>query len=274
MQPLVSIIITTKNEEKNIGSCLESIRKQAYSQNKLEIIVVDNLSTDKTREIAKKYTQNIFLKGPERSAQRNYGLNKAKGEYLLYLDADMTLSPKVISKCVEKVTRNPGTSGLYITEIVTGESYWSRVRRFERSFYDATAIDCVRFVRATDFKTVNGFDTAMTGPEDWDFDKKIRLLGKVGLIKEPIYHNESEFNMKKYLNKKSYYAKSFSSYIDKWGKDDPDVRKQFSPIYRYLVVFTERGKWKRTLTAPHLFIGVLLLRFLVGLSYFNSVISK
>ena len=179
----------------------------------------------------------------------------------------MTLSRRVISKCVEKVIEDPTIIGLYISEIVTGNSYWSRVRRFERSFYDATVIDCIRFIRAVDFKAVKGFDTGLTGPEDWDFDKKIRKRGKIDLITEPIYHNESEFNLKKYLIKKRYYSQSFETYIKKWGKDDPDIRKQFGIYYRYLGVFIEDGKWRKIISSPRIFPGVILLRLLVGLSY-------
>ena len=46
-RPLVSVVITTKNEEENIGRCLESIKKQTYQQNRIEIIVVDNNSENK-----------------------------------------------------------------------------------------------------------------------------------------------------------------------------------------------------------------------------------
>jgi len=267
MYPQVSIVITTKNAENFIGDCLSAIKKQNFPQNKIEIIVVDNFSTDKTVKMAKKYTKNVFQKGPERSAQRNFGLNKAKGTYLLYLDADMTLSKNVISKCVKKIGKDPNMAGLYVSEIVTGNSYWSRVRRFERSFYDATVIDCVRFVRVSHFKAVGGFDTSLTGPEDWDFDKKIRKRGKIDLITEPIYHNESEFNLKKYLTKKRYYSQSFETYIKKWGKDDPDIRKQFGIYYRFFGVFVENGKWRKIISSPTIFLGVILLRLLVGLSY-------
>lgn len=105
-------------------------------------------------------------------------------------------------------------------------------------------------------------------PEDWDLDKKIRQLGKVDLIKQPIYHNEAEFNLKKYLAKKSYYSKSFDRYIKKWGKDDPDVKKQFSPLYRLVMVFLEKGKWKNITHKPSLFFGILYLRVIVGFNYF------
>ena len=71
---LVSIVINTKNEEENIGQCLQSCLDQNYSN--VEIIVVDNNSTDRTKEIAKKYISQIFNKGPERSAQKNFGARK------------------------------------------------------------------------------------------------------------------------------------------------------------------------------------------------------
>jgi glycosyltransferase involved in cell wall biosynthesis len=266
---LVSVIITTKNEEKHIGNCLESIKKQTYPQDLIEVIVVDNNSDDRTKEIAGKYTDKVFDKGPERSAQRNFGVEKSNGEYVLYLDADMILSKNVIRDCVEYVEKNNDTIGLYITEIVMGKKYWSKVRRFERSFYDATVIDCVRFIKKEIFQKIGGFDESMTGPEDWDLDKKIRNAGKVALIKTPVYHNESEFDLKKYLFKKAYYARQFDNYISKWGKDDEDVRKQFGICYRYFGVFFEKGKWKKLVAHPALAIGMYFLRFMVGIKYLS-----
>lgn len=264
-KPLVSIVITTKNEEKHIKNCLESIKNQTYKN--LETIVVDNNSSDKTKEIAKKYTKNVFNKGPERSAQRNYGmLEKSKGDYVLYLDADMILSPTVVEDAIKKINKNH-SAALYISEIVMGNSFWSKVRRFERSFYDGTVIDCVRFVKKEIFEKVKGFDESMTGPEDWDLDKKIRNIGKTYLLNTPIYHNEAEFDLKKYLSKKSYYAKSFDKYINKWGKDDPDIKKQFDFFYRYFFVFVEKRKWKKVIKSPHLYIAMIFLRTLVGLVY-------
>jgi len=343
IKPLVSIVVTTRNEEKNIANCLESIinsnialpqtsskREPAGDQASnvsYEIIVVDNNSTDKTKEIAKKYTKKVYDKGPERSAQRNYGMiDKAKGKYVMYLDADMILSSTVIEKAIEKLENsslkrvptqsrddqapNATLVALYIPEIVLGNSFWSQVRRFERSFYDGTAIDCVRIIRKDIFKKVGGFDLSMTGPEDWDLDKKVRKTGKTAVLcrynfdkisrqvknlnykrdnlvnqltrlspKPLIYHNETEFNLKKYLKKKQYYSQSFDKYIKKWShidgfasygikaKDDPDIKKQFGLWYRYFKVFTEDGKWKRLLAHPILAGGMFTLRFLVGLQY-------
>jgi glycosyltransferase involved in cell wall biosynthesis len=294
--PLVSVVIVTKNEEKNIENCLRSLRLQSYPRPKIEIIVVDNCSSDRTKKIAHKYTQNVFNKGPERSVQRNFGLMKAKGKYLMYLDADMILSSTVIEKAVKKM-ENLNLAGLYLSEIILGKSYWSKVRRFERSFYDGTAIDCVRIIRKSVFSRSGGFDFSLTGPEDWDLDKKIRNIGLVDtlgkydfgrihkklsrinyqknlveqLIKlamEPlILHNETDFKIQKYLSKKNYYSKSFQKYIEKWGKTDEDIQKQFGLFYRFFTVFLENGKIRRLVSYPHLAVGLFLLRFCVGIIF-------
>lgn len=171
----VSVIITTKNKQTNIKNCLESIRTQTYTQDKIEIIVVDNNSTDRTKEIAKRFTDKVYNFGPERSAQRNFGVRQSRGEYILYLDADMMLSESVISKCIEKC-ENDGCIALYIPERIIGNGFWVKVRDFERSFYNATCIDCVRFVRRDKFLEIDGFDENLAGPEDWDFGRKAGLV--------------------------------------------------------------------------------------------------
>lgn len=261
----ISAIITTRNEEKNIENCIKSILNQTHKNT--EIIVVDNYSDDKTKEIAKKYTDKVFDKGPERSAQRNFGVERSRGEYFLYLDADMILHSNVIQECVEHVKSSPEVIGLYVPEIIMGKSFWCKVRRFERSFYNATCVDCVRFIKKDKFLEVGGFDETMSGPEDWDLDRKIRKIGRVALIFNPVYHNEAEFNLKKYIDKKGYYAKSFDNYINKWGKDDIEVKKQLGFYYRFFGIFFEKGKWKKIITHPFLTGGVYFLRFLVGVKF-------
>jgi glycosyltransferase involved in cell wall biosynthesis len=264
---LISIIITTKNEEGNIGKCLESVLAQKYPKSSFEIIVVDNNSFDKTREIAKKYTENILTFGPERSAQKNFGVEKSKGEYFIHLDADMILGENVVAECAERVQKDNYVVALYIPEIVTGKSFFSKVRRFERGFYDGTAIDAVRFIKKDKFLEVGGFDENMYACEDWDLDKRLKKMGKFDIIKSPLYHNESEFSLAKYLAKKEYYSKNLDVYIKKWGKNDSDIRKQFGFYYRFLGVFIENGKWTRLFWHPILALGVYFLRIVVGVKY-------
>jgi len=266
MEFQVSVIITTKNEEMNIKNCLESIKKQSFPEEKIEIIVVDNNSTDRTKEIAKRYTEQVYNFGPERSAQRNFGVKQASGKYILYLDADMALSKNVLSECFRKC-ENEEYIALYIPERITGKGFWIKVRDFERSFYNATVIDCVRFIRRDKFLEIDGFDETLTGPEDWDFDRRIRQMGRVDIIESPIYHNEGKFSLKKYIDKKTYYAQRFEAYIRKWGRNDPQIKKQFGFWYRYFRVFFEHGKWLRLICHPFLTAGMYWLRVTVGWSY-------
>lgn len=266
---MVSIIITTKNERDNIGNCLKSINFQSYTAKEIEIIVVDNNSVDRTKEIAKAFTENIYNFGPERSAQRNYGAKVAKGKYVLFLDADMILSNKLIEDCV-KQCEDKGAIALYIPELITGNSFWSRVRNFERSFYNATCIDCVRFIDREKFLQIDGFDETLTGPEDWDFDRRIKALGSIDMANSCIYHNEAKFNLGKYLDKKAYYSQSFPQYIKKWGRDDSIIKKQLGATYRLWGVFVENGKWKKLLMHPILTLGMYFLRILVGMKYLIS----
>ena len=314
MHSLVSVIITTKNEEKNIGMCLKSIKFQSY--NNIEIIVVDNQSGDKTKEIAAEFTNLVYDKGPERSAQRNYGVSVSHGEYVIYIDADMILAPFVIESCVAEFKNSLLVVGLYIPEIILGNGLFCKTRRFERSFYNATPIDAVRFVKKDIFIKVNGFDESFSGPEDWDFNRKISSFGEPKLIsgykvlseeKEAkewnkngfskeianflisngissndlnnkynnvIFHNETSVNLSKYFSKKSYYMKSFDIYINKWSKNDIIIKKQFGLYYRYIGVFIENGKWRKLFSHPLLTVNMYFLKGAVGAVYIKHKLLK
>lgn len=88
----LSVVVSAFNEEKKVSDCLESIKDLAD-----EIIFVDNTSTDKTVEIAKRYTSKIFLKPNSLmlNTNKNFGFSKAKGEWILSLDADERVTPEL-----------------------------------------------------------------------------------------------------------------------------------------------------------------------------------
>jgi glycosyltransferase involved in cell wall biosynthesis len=93
----LSVIVITKNEEKNIRECLASV---AWAD---EIIVVDSASIDRTVEIAKEFTKNIFDRPWDGyGAAKNYGLSQCTGEWILWLDAD----ERVTSELKEEIIKN------------------------------------------------------------------------------------------------------------------------------------------------------------------------
>lgn len=265
--PLVSVVITTKNEEANIANCISSVKNQTYKN--IELLLVDNYSTDSTQNIAKSLGAKVFSKGNERSAQRNFGVQMALGKYLLYLDADMIISDRLVEDCVE-LSEASDLVALYVPERIVGEGFWIKVRDFERSFYTGTVIDAVRFIRRDVFIAVGGFDESLIGPEDWDFDRKIRAVGKTAVSNACLFHNEGKFKMNRYLKKKGYYTDGIQTYVHKWGANDAEVSKQTGMRYRLLGVFMENGKWKKLVTHPVYAVAMYLLRFRVAFVYLRK----
>jgi glycosyltransferase involved in cell wall biosynthesis len=105
----LSAVILTKNEEEMIKDCLESVRFVD------EIIIIDANSSDKTREIAQKYTPNIYIYPPPGFADhRNFGLEKSHGQWILYLDADERVTPGLKREVLNLVNSNTDSNGFFV----------------------------------------------------------------------------------------------------------------------------------------------------------------
>lgn len=107
---MISVVISAHNEEKNIKECIESVEDFAD-----EIIVVDNSSTDKTADIAKKQGARVFsqVNNPKNiDLQKNFGFDRATHEWILSLDADERATPKLIQE-IRKVLASDSTATGY-----------------------------------------------------------------------------------------------------------------------------------------------------------------
>jgi len=252
---MISVIVTTKNESVYLPKLLKSLSLQGYRD--FEVIVVDNGSADGTKNIAKKAGARVFDKGPERSSQRNFGVQKAKGEYVLILDADMTLTKGVLRDCAGKVEKNPATSALIIPERSFGIGFWAKCKVFEREFYvgDET-IEAPRFFKTSIFKKFGGYDEKITGPEDWDLPLRMRKAGvKIGRIGSFILHNEGKFSPLKSARKKFYYASHARVFLK---RHPGQIFVKGNLIFR-LIFFK---KWKKMAGSPILTIGMFAVKSL------------
>jgi len=104
-RPLISVVVNTLNEEKNLPRCLDSVKDLAD-----EIVVVDMYSNDKTAEIARQYQASLFFhkKTGYVEPARNFAINKAKGRWILILDADEKIYRNLsrrLKKIAQKETR-------------------------------------------------------------------------------------------------------------------------------------------------------------------------
>lgn len=211
MQPLVSVIIPTKNSSRTLVNCLESIKNQSYKN--IEIIIVDNFSTDGTYEIAKKYSEKSYQKWPERTTQKNYGIGEAIGEYLCFIDGDMSLDMQSISDCVRKAQVSKNVWWVVLPVIDTGSSFWTKVIAFERSFYKWTEIEAARFLKSDLVRKVGGFKDIIFYEEFIVPQEIARLWYNVKIYTEyNIYHDYNDFTFLWNLKKKFYYGKSLHLY--------------------------------------------------------------
>ncbi len=110
---LISIIIPVYNGEKTIGYCLESIFKSFYEL--FECIIVDDGSSDSTLDIAESYNTKIIKNTSKEGAShaRNQGAEAAKGEILLFIDADVSIYPDTLDQVVSSFELNPHISALF-----------------------------------------------------------------------------------------------------------------------------------------------------------------
>lgn len=107
----LSVVVSAFNSEKELEDCLKSA---AFAQ---EIIVVDNSSTDRTLDVATKYTEKVFVRqnNPMLNVNKNFGFSKATGEWILCLDADERVTPELAQEIKSEIKKsNSGINGYWI----------------------------------------------------------------------------------------------------------------------------------------------------------------
>ncbi len=254
--PKISIIIPTKNEEKNIGRLLKSIvQDREYNTKVIEIIVVDNpTTTDKTPKICQNFKDVKYkTKGPERSTQRNYGGNIAKGEFLLFLDADMELSKDLLKELLS-ITHSPNKEiGIIIPERIPGDSLYTKARNIEKQIYDnVESVSAIRMLQQNTFRKIKGFDHKLIAHEDWDFHERAKNTG-IEIIKAQSHlkHHEEDIGIVGSIKKKIYYAKVL-------GQKNTKLKgKGNNPILRYMHLFSRPDLMRANLPA---FIYLVFLK--------------
>lgn len=110
----LSVVIITKNEEENIEKCIKSVK---FAD---EIIVIDDFSEDKTVSIASKLGAKVWKHAlsDDFASQRNFGMEKAGGAWILFLDADERVSVELADEIKEKITsQNIHAEGFYIRRL-------------------------------------------------------------------------------------------------------------------------------------------------------------
>jgi len=220
---------------------------------------------DKTVEIAEKYGARIIQDNGERTKAKNIGLKHAKGKYVLFIDSDMELNKKVVEECVNLIESDKSIGGVIIPERSIGDSFWVKVRDFERSFYAESEVESARFFGRDLALKVGGFDEDVVFFEESTLPQKIEKLGYnvKARIRAEILHHEENFSLLKWLKKKYYYGKTASKYLKRYEQYGS---MQISPLRRFRLFLRD----KRFYSEPLLALDVLVLK---GLEYLSTVFT-
>jgi glycosyltransferase involved in cell wall biosynthesis len=246
---LVTVVVPTLNMERTLARCLNSIRAQTYSY--VELVVVDNSSTDRTTVIACGHADVVTTYGPERSAQRNYGWRISSGEYVVFIDADMVLTDSIVADVVDAFSTDRGLGALVIPELAIGEGFLARCRALEKRLYLGDGrVEAARAFPRGVLEEVDGYDEELTAFEDWELPDRVRAAGyRVGRVPSVVMHDEGRISLRAAFRKKRYY-----------GHWLPRYRKVRRTVPRPLGRPALLSQPRQLLRAPHWFAGLLLLK--------------
>lgn len=213
MQTSVAIILPCLNAQKNLQSCLDSIINQNTENVNMEIILVDNGSTDKTLEIARKNRVKAFRelkKGPY--AARNTGIKNSKSDYIAFTDSDCIVCKNWLKELISAIGNNAGVGGpIYPVD----QSPIGKTAGIDQRYclsYKLAPFLCTSnaLFKRSDVESIGNFDESFIGGGDVDLGIRLALAGK------KLGYND---NAEVYHSHRSTLLQVIKQYF-KYGKSD------------------------------------------------------
>ena len=221
--PFVSVVIPCRNEAKYIGPCLDSIVANGYPKDKIEVLVVNGMSEDGTREVLRHYTQQyLFIRMLDNHkkitpAALNIGIKNAKGEIIVRMDAHNTYEQEYISKCVESLYKYdadnvggiwkivPGGNSLISKAIAlalsnsfgAGDAHYKVGYSGEPIYVDTVPFGCYK---KEVFAKIGLYNENLVRSQDMDFNMRLtKAGGKILLVPDIISYYYPKSNLKDFF---------------------------------------------------------------------------
>jgi len=255
----VTVVVPTRNVIRTIEACLASLRRQVPSG--VEVVVVDNSSDDGTVEVAKRLADIVATGGPERSAQRNQGVELASGDWVMWIDSDMVLPPETIAAALATAAAT-SADAVSVPELSIGEGFWTACRRLERTCYlDDPSMYYPRMLRRSTLLSVGGFDASMAGPEDVDLRLRLDAAGArlAHCATVHILHDEGRLTLRAIVRKRIYYGRSLPAFS---AAHPGALGTQGSSTARAFL-----RHWRRLAAQPLLLGGIFVMRLVEAVAY-------
>jgi glycosyltransferase involved in cell wall biosynthesis len=263
--PFISVIIPSRNEERFIRGCLDSILQQTYPGHKLEVLVVDGMSSDKTKEEVKAYIQNHpfiqLLENPKRLTPfaMNIGIRNSKGDVVVLVNAHSLLDKDFLKNSIHYLNRtradavggmlasiNEGDSSIAkAIPIATDSIFGAGGRRYRSRLEEGFVRDTLPYCAY-----------------------RRDLIDKIGWVDEDLIRDQDEeFNYRILKSGgKIYYTPQIKSYLF----IRPNLRKLWKQHFQYgyfkpLVAQKVGGIFTWRQTIPSIFVGSLFITGLFSL---------
>lgn len=231
-KPLLSVIIPTYNEERDIENNIKSLQKQSYRN--FEIIVVDDGSTDNTLEVVKKFKKIKILeqkhKGP--GLARNLGARKAKGKILILIDSDMTFHKDYLKNLIKPILKDKtgkiigAEEELQIADNL--DNIWARCWGKSVSDPKKTQRKIFRAIKKDKFFELGGFDARYGYADDQTFLFKYNLRPEIA--KKAICYHKNPESLKETFKQSNWIGASLDNKLLK-----THVVKYFVPVFLLLL---------------------------------------
>ena len=233
-RPIVSVIVPTFNGARFIGKALESVLHQTFQS--FEIIVIDDGSTDDTREIISLFgpvVRYVYQDNKGRSNARNRGMGLARGQYIAFLDADDLFYPDKLALQVAVLDEHPHIGMVYSHSVVINENdepmpmgwkgnlsgwIYPKILFIRHNFITTPTV----MVRTAVIQDVGGFDEDLDVCEDLDLWRRIARRYQVGNIQQPLAKIRSRTGNVEWIEEA---IRARTEYYEKAFREDPDLGK-------------------------------------------------
>lgn len=228
-KPLVSVIVPFYNEEKYIEKCLDSVKRQTYPH--IELIVVNDGSTDKSAKLAKRYA-DVFIhqkhNGP--GVARNKAAKEAKGKILIFIDADMYLDDKYIENLVKPIIVGVFESSFTRDEYVANpQNIWTKcyfidnnLKGAKKNIDSSKQKNYYRAITKNLFVKIGGYNIKFGYTDDNKNNSRFKINS--ALAKGAVcYHYNPDSLKEVYLS-------------SRWIGRSPEYKKNLKNILRYSFV--------------------------------------
>lgn len=268
MGPLVSVIIPTYNSERTLQECLNALASQHYHN--IEIIITDSFSKDRTKEIARQFS-DIIIDAESLALARKKGVELSKGKYILFLDSDQIINPDTVELSV-KACEELGFDG--VTHFERSKIYKNtlveRLINYDKWIFHSEEDDDPvygtaepRFFRADLVKKIDFLDNPPITFELAIINLKMNKMGaKIKFVNAYIYHYET-FTFSQVFRK--FFRYGFY-YIPALKRFPNLVIHHSAPRRTYFTL--------RALKHPFLFPGLFVLYGIKGLATFCGIIAS